>query len=91
MEASFSDVWAGLRRILSWCLLLDALVSSPVGAVSDHGVFGLFPLQDQVEQCLCLRLRTKAADLVGATAKLAEEALQQVRGADQALIRKGYP
>ena len=56
MEARFPNVWGGLRSIRLWLLLPDSLVRSPVGAISGHGVFGLFPLQDQVEQCFCLGL-----------------------------------
>ena len=70
----------------------QAYLSRPLHrAISGHGVFGLFPLQDQVEQRFCLGLRAKAANLVGAAAELAEETFQQVCGADHALVGKRHP
>jgi hypothetical protein len=88
---SFPAVLACLGLSGLWLLLPDALVSSPVRAISGHGVFGLFPLQDQVKQHFRLGLRAKAANLVSPAAELAEETFQQVGGADPALVRERPP
>ena len=60
MEARFVDVWGGLRSVRLRLLLPGTLVPSPVGAISGHGVFSLFPLQDHAalltQQRFCLGL-----------------------------------
>ena len=61
------------------------------GSLAGHGVFGLFPLHDQIEQRVCLSLGTETTDLVSATAELSKETFQQVVGTSQLLVGERDP
>ena len=81
--------WSGAGSVLVSAARRTCLF--PCRGILGHGVFGLFPLQDQIEQRFCLVLRAKAADLICTATKLAEETFQQVCGTDHTLVRKRDP